>query len=44
MVVKLVLSGNKAYVKRMFKHLRSEHPSTRPRMKLMINKYKGGKK
>ena len=43
-MVKLVLSGNKAYIKRMFKHLRAEHPSTKPRMKIYNFKEKGGKK
>jgi hypothetical protein len=40
--MKLVLHGNKVYIRRMFKHLRKEHPSTRSRMKII--KLKGGKK
>jgi len=42
-MVKLVLSGNKKYISRMFKHLKQEHPSVRKRI-IMIKKYKGGKK
>jgi hypothetical protein len=37
---KLVIVGNPAYVNRMYKHLRKEHPSTRSKMKMM----KGGLK
>lgn len=29
---KLIISGKKSYTKRMYKHLRKEHPSTRQRM------------
>jgi hypothetical protein len=29
---KIIIRGKSAYVKRMFKHLRKEHPSTRRRM------------
>jgi len=32
--IKLVLTGNPVYIKRMFKHLKKEHPSTRKRMRL----------
>jgi len=36
--MKIIIKGNPKYVKRMFKHLRSEHPSTKRRMII-----KGGK-
>lgn len=29
---KIIISGNKKYTSRMYKHLRKEHPSTRQRM------------
>lgn len=29
---KLIISGKKQYTKRMYKHLRKEHPSTKHRM------------
>jgi hypothetical protein len=32
--MRLVIKGNEKYVKRMFVHLRKEHPSTRRRMKM----------
>lgn len=32
--LKLVLTGNRRYINRMFNHLKKEHPSTRRRMKL----------
>lgn len=32
--MRLVIRGNPTYVKRMFLHLRKEHPSTRRRMKI----------
>lgn len=32
---KLVIKGNKAYIKRMYAHLRREHPSTKKRMKIL---------
>lgn len=32
--MKLVIKGKPVYIKRMFKHLRKEHPSTRRRMKI----------
>ena len=41
-MAKLVINGSKKYVKRMFIHLRKEHPSTRRRMKargVKVNKY-----
>lgn len=31
-MAKLILSGNKKYIKHMFEHLKKEHPSTRKRM------------
>lgn len=31
---KLILTGNPVYIKRMYKHLRKEHPSTKKRMRL----------
>jgi len=31
---KIEITGNKAYVARLSKHLRKEHPSTRKRMKV----------
>jgi len=30
--MKLILKGKDVYIKRMFKHLRKEHPSTKRRM------------
>jgi hypothetical protein len=30
---KLIIKGRKAYIDRMYKHLRKEHPSTKRRMK-----------
>lgn len=32
--MKLILKGNPIYIKRMFKHLKKEHPSTRKRMEV----------
>jgi hypothetical protein len=32
--MKLIIKGKPAYVKRMFVHLKKEHPSTRRRMKV----------
>lgn len=32
--MKLIIKGNEEYIKRMFKHLKKEHPSTRRRMKI----------
>lgn len=32
--MRIVIKGKEAYVKRMYSHLRREHPSTRRRMKL----------
>lgn len=37
MMNKLVIKGKPEYVKRMFKHLKAEHPSTRRRMYILIN-------
>lgn len=34
-MVKIILRGKATYIKRMFKHLRKEHPSTRKRMRLV---------
>ena len=34
MKLRLVLSGKPAYIKRMYAHLRAEHPSTKRRMKM----------
>jgi len=31
---KLIIQGKPAYIKRMYSHLREEHPSTRRRMKI----------
>jgi hypothetical protein len=32
--MKLILKGKPTYIKRMYKHLRKEHPSTKRRMKV----------
>ena len=32
--MKLEIKGKPRYIKRMFKHLKKEHPSTRKRMKV----------
>jgi hypothetical protein len=32
--MKIVIKANKKYAKKLYKHLRKEHPSTRRRMKL----------
>jgi hypothetical protein len=32
--MKLVIKGKPKYIKRMYSHLRKEHPSTRRKMKL----------
>ena len=40
-MVKIVLKGNPAYLKRMYKHLRKEHPSTIGKIHLIGQK--GGK-
>jgi hypothetical protein len=32
--MKLILKGKPKYIKRMFKHLKKEHPSTKRRMKI----------
>jgi len=32
--MKLTIKGKKPYIKRMYKHLRKEHPSTKKRMVL----------
>lgn len=32
--MKLVLKGKPVYIKRMFKHLKKEHPSTKKRMEI----------
>jgi len=32
--MRLIIKGSKRYVKRMEKHLRKEHPSTRKKMKV----------
>lgn len=43
--LRLTIKGNKTYLTRMYKHLRKEHPSTRPRMKLVtFKRMKGGKR
>jgi hypothetical protein len=39
--MKIVIRANPKYAKRLFAHLRKEHPSTRQRMKLI--QLKGGK-
>lgn len=31
--MKLILKGNSKYINRMYKHLRKEHPSTKPSMR-----------
>lgn len=31
---KLIIKGKAEYIKRMYKHLKKEHPSTRRRMKI----------
>jgi hypothetical protein len=31
---KLILTGKKEYIQRMFLHLKKEHPSTRRRMRI----------
>jgi len=36
--IKLVLTGNRTYIKRMFKHLKREHPSTRKRLRIVGGK------
>lgn len=33
-IMKLILKGNPAYIKRMYAHLRKEHPSVRRRLKI----------
>jgi len=33
--MKIILKGKPEYVKKMFAHLKKEHPSTRRRMKLL---------
>jgi len=37
--MRLILKGKPTYIKRMYKHLRKEHPSTKARMSL-----KGGRR
>lgn len=32
--MKLIIKGKTSYIKRMYKHLRKEHPSTKRRMKI----------
>jgi hypothetical protein len=32
--MKLEIKGNKKYIRRMFLHLRKEHPTTRKRMRI----------
>lgn len=36
---KLIISGKKSYTKRMYKHLKKEHPSTKHRMILRDKNY-----
>jgi len=37
-MAKLIIKGNKEYVKRLSKHLRIEHPSTRKRMEVSLKR------
>jgi hypothetical protein len=39
MMSKLIISGKKSYTKRLYKHLRKEHPSTKHRMILRDKNY-----
>jgi hypothetical protein len=32
---KIIIKANPKYATRLYKHLRKEHPSTKPRMKLV---------
>lgn len=32
-MAKLILKGKKAYIRRLYLHLRKEHPSTKPKMR-----------
>lgn len=32
--MKLILKGKPVYIKKMYKHLRKEHPSTKKRMEI----------
>ena len=32
--MKIVIKGNNRYIRRMYSHLRKEHPSTRRKMKM----------
>ena len=38
---RLTITGDQAYIKRMYSHLRKEHPSTRQRMKMNDKLYRG---
>jgi len=36
--MKLVIKGKENYIKRMYKHLREEHPTTKKTMKLVTKR------
>lgn len=37
-MAKLIINANKQYIKRMYIHLKKEHPSTRQRMQIRFGK------